>query len=156
MICLVLVVTRCDLVVTKYDLVVTRWYLLVELLLSSRIYEITSRYYEIVSLNYEIASISYEIVKKYHVTYTGFRLLYLIVYLTVSVKSELSQENDETTTVSPGIVEELFSETAVGCTASYFVKIIWCSCWFCNPPPPYFAVAEGWLLLDIGWFVLFS
>ena len=31
---------------------------------------------------------------------------------------------------------QLFSETAVGCTASYFVKIIWCSCWFCNPPPP--------------------
>ena len=34
-----------------------------------------------------------------------------------------------------------------------------CSCWFC--PPPFmlcinsFAVAEGWLLLDIGWFVLF-
>ena len=27
---------------------------------------------------------------------------------------------------------------AVGCTASYFVKIIWCSCWFCNTPPPYF------------------
>ena len=34
--------------------------------------------------------------------------------------------------------------------------------WFSNPPPPilrlniaYFAVAEGWLLLDIGWFVLF-
>ena len=31
-----------------------------------------------------------------------------------------------------------------------------------EPPPPilrlniaYFAVAEGWLLLDIGWFVLF-
>ena len=24
---------------------------------------------------------------------------------------------------------------SVGCTASYFVKIIWCSCWFCNPPP---------------------
>ena len=58
--------------------------------------------------------------------------------------------------------EELFSETAVGCTASYFVKIIWCSRWFCKPPPPIlrlcialFAVAEGWLLLDIGWFVLF-
>ena len=55
----------------------------------------------------------------------------------------------------------LFSETAVGCTASYFVKIIWCSCWFWTPPPilrlniAYFAVAEGWLLLDIGWFVLF-
>ena len=31
--------------------------------------------------------------------------------------------------------EELFSETAVGCTASYFVKIIWCFRWFCNPPP---------------------
>ena len=30
--------------------------------------------------------------------------------------------------------EELFSETTVGCTASYFVKIIWCSCWFCIPP----------------------
>ena len=57
--------------------------------------------------------------------------------------------------------EELFSEKAVGCTASYFVKIIWCSCWFCYPLPilrlniAYFAVAEGWLLLDIGWFVLF-
>ena len=25
--------------------------------------------------------------------------------------------------------EELFSETAVGCTASYFVKILWCSRW---------------------------
>ena len=43
----------------------------------------------------------------------------------------------------------------------YFVKIIWCSCWLCTPPPilrlniAYFAVAEGWLLLDIGWFVLF-
>ena len=24
--------------------------------------------------------------------------------------------------------------------ASYFVKIIWCSCWFCNPPP-YFEAA---------------
>ena len=33
--------------------------------------------------------------------------------------------------------EELFSETAVGCTASYFVKIIWCSRWFCKPPPKF-------------------
>ena len=39
--------------------------------------------------------------------------------------------------------EELFSETAVGCTASYFVKIIWCSCWFCTPPPLFW----GWILL---------
>ena len=39
--------------------------------------------------------------------------------------------------------EELFSETAVGCTVSYFVKIIWCSCWFCNPPPLFW----GWILL---------
>ena len=31
--------------------------------------------------------------------------------------------------------EELFSETYVGCTASYFVLIIGCSRWFCNPPP---------------------
>ena len=30
--------------------------------------------------------------------------------------------------------EELFSETTVGSTASYFVKIILCSRWFCNPP----------------------
>ena len=56
--------------------------------------------------------------------------------------------------------EELFSQTVVGCTASYFVKIIWCSRWFCNPPIlrvciALFAVAEGWLLLDIGWFILF-
>ena len=27
--------------------------------------------------------------------------------------------------------EEQFFETAVGCNASYFVKIIWCSSWFC-------------------------
>ena len=39
--------------------------------------------------------------------------------------------------------------------------IIWCSRWFCNPHPilrlfiALFAVAEGLLLLDIGWFVLF-
>ena len=38
--------------------------------------------------------------------------------------------------------EELFSETAVGCTASYFVKIIWCSCWFRNPHPLFW----GWIL----------
>ena len=56
--------------------------------------------------------------------------------------------------------EELFSETAVGCTASYFVKIIWCSRWF-GPPfhlrkfPALFAVAEGWLLLNIEWFFVF-
>ena len=31
--------------------------------------------------------------------------------------------------------EELFSETAVGCTASYFVKYIWCSRCFFKPPP---------------------
>ena len=34
--------------------------------------------------------------------------------------------------------EELFPETTVGCTASYFVKIIWCSGWFCTPPPRLF------------------
>ena len=58
--------------------------------------------------------------------------------------------------------EDLFSETAVWCTASYFVKIIWCSRWLCYPPSSIlrlcfalFAVAEGWLLFDIGWFALF-
>ena len=36
-------------------------------------------------------------------------------------------------------------------------QILGCSRWFCYPPPPHlrqcnalFAVAEGWLLLDIG------
>ena len=54
------------------------------------------------------------------------------------------------------IPEEFFFETTVGCTASYFVKIIWRS-----DTPIFrqciasFAVAEGWLLLHIGWFVLF-
>ena len=50
-----------------------------------------------------------------------------------------------------------FSEKAVRCNASYFVKIIWCSRWFCNPL--FFNVVYcficGWLLLDFGWFVLF-
>ena len=32
--------------------------------------------------------------------------------------------------------EEYFSETAVGCTATYFVKILECSRWLCKPPPP--------------------
>ena len=56
----------------------------------------------------------------------------------------------------------LFVFTTAGCTASYFVRIIWCSCWFVTPPLSFeiyialFLVVEGWLLLDIGWFVLFS
>ena len=33
------------------------------------------------------------------------------------------------------------SETAVECTASYFVKIIWCSRWFCKPSPLFEAVS---------------
>ena len=58
------------------------------------------------------------------------------------------------------LIRNYFSETTVGCTAWYFVKIIWCSRWFWNPPIfrlyiTLFAVAEGSLLLDIGWFVLF-
>ena len=28
-----------------------------------------------------------------------------------------------------------FVFTAVGCTASHFIQIIRCSCWFCNPSP---------------------
>ena len=46
-------------------------------------------------------------------------------------------------------------------TASYFVKIIWRSRWFCNPRLflrlciALFAVTEWWLLLNIEWFVLF-
>ena len=46
-------------------------------------------------------------------------------------------------TSHPTVCMELFSETAVGCTASYFVKIIWCSCWFWPPPPLFW----GWILL---------
>ena len=30
-----------------------------------------------------------------------------------------------------------------GCNPSYFVKIIWCSRWFCNPPPPLYFKAVG-------------
>ena len=32
--------------------------------------------------------------------------------------------------------EEYFFETAVSCTATYFIKILGCSRWFCNRPPP--------------------
>ena len=45
--------------------------------------------------------------------------------------------------------------------ASYSVKIIWYSRCVCNPSPrlrqciALFAVAKGWLLFDIGWFVFF-
>ena len=58
--------------------------------------------------------------------------------------------------------EELFSETSVGCIASYFVLIIWCSRWFCILPSllrhciAIFAIAEGWLLLDMGLFACSS
>ena len=58
-------------------------------------------------------------------------------------------------------IPEEFSETSVVYTATYFLKILGCSRWFCIPHPhlrqciALFAVAEGWLLLDIGWFVLF-
>ena len=57
--------------------------------------------------------------------------------------------------------EEWFSEMAVGCTATYFIKIFKdISVGFVTPPSfeavySLFAVAEGWLLLDIRWFVLF-
>ena len=57
--------------------------------------------------------------------------------------------------------EELFSETVVMYTAEYFVKIIWCSLGFVTPSSSFeavyclFAVAEGFLLLDLWWFVLF-
>ena len=43
--------------------------------------------------------------------------------------------------------EELFSETAVGCTASCFVGIMWCIRWFCNPPPPPLLWGCEWLYL---------
>ena len=45
-------------------------------------------------------------------------------------------------------------------TASYSVKIIWCYRWFCNPllilrmRIALFAVAEGWLMLDMFILVL--
>ena len=59
--------------------------------------------------------------------------------------------------------EEFFSETSVGCIASYFVlMIIQCSHWFCILPPllrhciAIFAIAEGWMLLDIGLFACSS
>ena len=50
----------------------------------------------------------------------------------------------------------------VWCTVSQFAKIIWCSRWFC-PPPPHFrqcvalfrSLFKECLLLYIGWFVLF-
>ena len=55
--------------------------------------------------------------------------------------------------------EEPLSETAVGCSASYFVKSYDVPIGFVTPSyfeAVYclFTVAEGWLLLDIGWFVL--
>ena len=55
----------------------------------------------------------------------------------------------------------IFPETAVRCTASYFVKLYDDPVGFVTPPPNLrvcivlFVAAEGWLLLDIGWFVVF-
>ena len=46
--------------------------------------------------------------------------------------------------------EELLSETAVGCIASYFVKIIWCSGWFCNTPPYFLGCVLLYLRLPKG------
>ena len=55
-----------------------------------------------------------------------------------------------------------FPKRPSGAPLHIFFKIIRCSRWFCNPVPnlrlciALFAVAEGLLLTDIGWCVLFS
>ena len=40
------------------------------------------------------------------------------------------------------IFYEKCSETTFGCTAPYFVKIIWCPCWLCSNPHSFEAVAN--------------
>ena len=57
--------------------------------------------------------------------------------------------------------EDLFSEITVECTVSYFVKIIGCFRCFLSPALllsqciALYAVAKGWLFLDIGLLVSF-
>ena len=48
-----------------------------------------------------------------------------------------------------------FFRTTVRCTASYFVKIMWCSLCFVTPPHlrlciALFAIVEGWLLVRVS------
>ena len=76
-------------------------------------------------------------------------------------------KNGGTLVVRPdsGDPPEVVVKVSTNCInlASYFIKIIWCSPLFCKHPPPpilrlciaLFVVAEGWLLFDIGGFVLF-
>ena len=50
--------------------------------------------------------------------------------------------------------EELFSEAAIGCTASYFVKIIWCSRWCWSSPSfenVYFCIC-GRRRVAVAWY----
>ena len=42
----------------------------------------------------------------------------------------------------------LFSEAANRCTASYPVKIIWCSCLLCNPPPSFIVWGRIYFFCD--------
>ena len=54
------------------------------------------------------------------------------------------------------------TEATLNANSNFDLMIIWCSRWFCNHHPYFEAVyclicgrREGWLLLDIRWFVLF-
>ena len=89
----------------------------------------------------------------------SFWIIYMYVNLLAKLLFKIQTVRDFVKIISiPD--EELFSETTVGCMTSYFVKLYDGSRWFCNPNHPHFrqcislfAVAEGWLLLDMGWFV---
>ena len=98
---------------------------------------------------------------------------YLTARLNLTARASTDGRTDRVIPVYPpnffagGIIisipnEELFSKTAVGALLHTLSKLYDVPVGLVTPTPPplrlcisLFAIAEGWLLLNIGWFVLF-
>ena len=90
-----------------------------------------------------------------YVTDKNAKLSYLHINVNHHV-TEISTMTFANKEYSSGLCGETEMTVLVGCTASYFVKIIDVPIGFVTPPPlilrlciALFAVTEGWLLIDI-------